>query len=106
MRFLSLAALLPVPSIFVRRATAQRQADKARTIFPYQYGDHLTMLNAYHAYCSPEAQENLKHWCRDNFLDFKALQLADKARKELQRLMKNEQIDLISTPIRGQGLLH
>lgn len=70
------------------------------------------MLNAYHAYCSPEAQEN-KHWCRDNFLDFKALQLADKAlpladkaRKELQRLMKNEQIDLISTPIRGQGLLH
>lgn len=61
------------------------------------------MLNAYHAYCSPEVQENPKNWCRDHFLDFEALQLANKARKELQRIMKNEQIELISTPFEDKA---
>lgn len=100
---LTLAALLSVPPIFVRPATAQRHADRARILFSNQYGDHLTILNAYHAYCSPEAQANLIHWCRDHFLDFEALQLADKARKELQRIMKNEQIELTSTPFEDKA---
>lgn len=100
---LSLAALLSVPPIFVRPATAQRHADRARILFSNPYGEHLTILNAYHAYCSPEAQENLKHWCRDHFLNFEALQLADKARRELQLIMKKEQIDLISTPFEDKA---
>lgn len=84
-------------------ATAQMQADRARTLFSHKYGDHLTMLNAYHEHCSPEAQEILNYWCRENFPDFGALQLAEEARKELHRIMKNEQIDLISTPFEDKA---
>lgn len=94
---LSLAALLSVPPIFVRPATARRRADSARKLFSHPNGDHLTMLNAYHAYRSPDAQKNPEDWCRDYFLSFEALQLADKARKELQRTMEYEEIDLVST---------
>lgn len=94
---LSLAALLSVPPIFVRPETARRRADSARKLFSHPNGDHLTMLNAYHAYRSPDAQENPEDWCRDHFLSFEALQLADKARKELQRTMEYEEIDLVST---------
>lgn len=61
------------------------------------------MLNAYHTYQSPEAQENLKDWCRDHFLSFEALQLADKARKDLQQTMEYERIELMSTPIEAKA---
>lgn len=100
---LSLAALLSVPPIFVRPATARRHADSTRRLFSHPNGDHLTMLNAYHAYRSPDAQENPKDWCRDHFLSFEALQLADKARKELQRTMEYEEIELISTPFEDKS---
>lgn len=82
MRFYPLPHFYQYCKYLLVPATALMQADSARTLFSHKYGDHLTMLNAYHAYCSPEAQENLKHWCRENFPDFGALQLADKARKE------------------------
>lgn len=61
------------------------------------------MLNVYHAYRSPEAQENCKDWCRDHFLSFEALQLVDKARKELQRTMEYEEIEFISTPFEDRS---
>lgn len=95
---LSLAALLSVPPIFVRPATAHWYSDSARRLFSHPNGDHLTMLNAYHASSSPKARENLKDWCHDHFLSFEALQLADKARKELLRIMEQEGIELITTP--------
>lgn len=59
----------------------------------------------FHAYCSvsSEAQETPKHWCRDHFLDFDALQLANKASKELQITMESEQIYLISTPFEDKA---
>lgn len=101
---LSLAALLSVPPIFLRPATtARRHADSIRRLFSHPNGDHLTMLNVYHAYRSHDAQENPKDWCRDHFLSFEALQLADKARKELQRTMEYEQIDLLSTPFEDKS---
>lgn len=100
---LSLAALLSVPPIFLRPATAQRRADSARKLFSHPKGDHLTMLMAYHAYRSPDAQDNLKEWCRDHYLSFEALQLADKARKELQRIMEYEEMEIISTPFEDKS---
>ena len=39
-----------VPQIFVRPTEARQQADEAKMRFAHIDGDHLTLLNVYHAY--------------------------------------------------------
>ncbi|KAK3686771.1 DEAH-box ATP-dependent RNA helicase prp43 [Vermiconidia calcicola] len=95
---LSLTALLSVPQIFVRPAAARKRADEMKDLFAHQDGDHLTMLNVYHAFKSPAAQENPKQWCHDHFLSFRALQQADNVRLQLKRIMEREEVELVSTP--------
>lgn len=95
---LSLTSLLSVPQLFVRPAAARKRADEMKDLFAHQDGDHLTMLNVYHAFKSPAAQENAKQWCHDHFLSFRALQQADNVRLQLKRIMEREEVELVSTP--------
>jgi pre-mRNA-splicing factor ATP-dependent RNA helicase DHX15/PRP43 len=95
---LSLTALLSVPQVFVRPAAARKRADEMKDLFTHQDGDHLTMLNVYHAFKSPAAQENPKQWCHDHFLSYRALQQADNVRLQLKRIMEREELELLSTP--------
>lgn len=94
---LSLTALLSVPQVFVRPASARKRADDMKALFSHPDGDHLTLLNVYHAFKSPVAQENPKQWCHDHFLSLRALQSADNVREQLCRIMEREEIELIST---------
>jgi pre-mRNA-splicing factor ATP-dependent RNA helicase DHX15/PRP43 len=95
---LSMTALISVPQVFVRPAAARKRADEMKDLFAHEDGDHLTMLNVYHAFKSPAAQENAKQWCHDHFLSFRALQQADNVRMQLKRIMEREEIELVSTP--------
>ncbi|KAL8992884.1 MAG: hypothetical protein Q9188_007474 [Gyalolechia gomerana] len=95
---LSLTALLSVPQIFVRPASARKRADEMKALFAHPDGDHLTMLNVYHAFKSPQAQGNPKQWCHDHFLSLRALQSADNVRMQLKRIMETREIELVSTP--------
>lgn len=95
---LSLTALLSVPQIFVRPASARKRADEMKGHFSHPDGDHLTLLNVYHAFKSPEAQENPKQWCHERFLSLRSLQSADNVREQLRRIMEREEIELVSTP--------
>jgi pre-mRNA-splicing factor ATP-dependent RNA helicase DHX15/PRP43 len=95
---LSLVALLSVPNVFVRPANNRKRADQMKELFAHPDGDHLTLLNVYHAFKAPEAQQNQKQWCHDHFLSFRALQQADDVRKQLSRIMEREEIELMSTP--------
>ncbi|KAL8991465.1 MAG: hypothetical protein Q9169_007865 [Polycauliona sp. 2 TL-2023] len=95
---LSLTALLSVPQIFVRPASARKRADEMKALFAHPDGDHLTMLNVYHAFKSPQAQENPKQWCHDHFLSLRALQSADNVRLQLKRIMESREVELVSTP--------
>ena len=47
---LSIAAMLSVPQVFMRPRDQQREADAAKAKFEHIDGDHLTLLNVYHAY--------------------------------------------------------
>ena len=47
---LSFSFSLSVPQIFVRPTEAKQQADEAKMRFAHIDGDHLTLLNVYHAY--------------------------------------------------------
>ncbi|CAI7569490.1 unnamed protein product [Penicillium glandicola] len=95
---LSITALLSVPQVFVRPAAQRKRADEMKNLFAHPDGDHLTMLNVYHAYRSSEAQENPKQWCHDHFLSQRALQSADNVRSQLLRIMERQDLEMISTP--------
>ncbi|KAF6072580.1 Oligonucleotide/oligosaccharide-binding (OB)-fold family protein [Candida albicans] len=76
---LTIVAMLSVPNVFVPD------------------GDHLTLINVYEAFISPEASEIGTHkWCRDNFLSYRSLTSAKNVRNQLQRLMQKYDLQLIS----------
>ncbi|KAL5362387.1 P-loop containing nucleoside triphosphate hydrolase protein [Aspergillus floccosus] len=95
---LSITALLSVPNVFVRPASQRKRADEMKNLFSHPDGDHLSLLNVYHAFKSPEAQENPKQWCHDHFLSLRSLQSADNVRMQLLRIMEREELEMISTP--------
>ncbi len=95
---LSLTALLSVPTPFVRPATAKKRADEMKALFAHPDGDHLTLLNVYHAFRSPEVQADAQQWCYDHFLSYRALTSATSVREQLKRLMERNGLELVSTP--------
>lgn len=92
---LSIVALLSVPNIFVRPKDAQKPADEAKAQFIDASGDHITLLNAYHAYKSNGCDKN---WCYENFLNYRSLQSADNVRTQLARIMGRMGLALVSPP--------
>ena len=100
---LSLTALLSVPQIFVRPASARKRADEMKALFAHPDGDHLSMLNVYHAFKGPEAQANPKQWCHDHFVSLRALQSADSVRQQLKRIMETHEIELVSVPFEDKN---
>ncbi|GAB7361698.1 hypothetical protein MBLNU230_g1745t1 [Neophaeotheca triangularis] len=99
---LSLTALLSVPQLFQRPKTAQKRADEMKDKFAHEDGDHLTMLNVYHAFKTEEAQLNPKQWCHDHFINYRALTQADNVRIQLKRIMERHDIALVSTPFENK----
>lgn len=47
---LSVVAMLSVPQVFVRPNDQRKEADEAKNRFAHADGDHLTLLNVYHAF--------------------------------------------------------
>lgn len=92
---LSLTALLSVPNVFVRPANARRQADEMKAQFAHPEGDHLTLLNVYHAFKASNCDSS---WCYQHYLSYRSLQSADSVRGQLQRIMERNGIELVSTP--------
>ncbi|MCL7047867.1 hypothetical protein MKW94_019077 [Papaver nudicaule] len=91
---LSIAAMLSAPNCFVRPREAQKDADEAKARFSHIDGDHLTLLNVYHAYKQNNEDPS---WCSDNFLNARALKSADNVRKQLMRIMTRFNLKLCST---------
>ncbi|KAI1000390.1 putative pre-mRNA-splicing factor ATP-dependent RNA helicase [Podosphaera aphanis] len=94
---LSLTALLTVPQIFVRPSSARKRADDMKALFTHPDGDHLTLLNVYHAFKGAEAQSNPKEWCHKHYLSLRSLQSADNVRQQLKRIMEKSELELLST---------
>lgn len=91
---LSITAMLSVPNAFLRPKEAQRAADEAKSRFAHLDGDHLTLLNAYHAY---KKNADDRTWCYDNFLNHRSMKAADNVRTQLSRIMRRFNLPLVST---------
>ncbi|CBI36976.3 unnamed protein product, partial [Vitis vinifera] len=91
---LSISAMLSVPNCFVRPREAQKAADEAKARFGHIDGDHLTLLNVYHAYKQNNEDPS---WCYENFVNQRALKAADNVRQQLVRIMARFNLKLCST---------
>ena len=49
----------PVPQVFIRPGDKKKEADEAKMRFAHIDGDHITLLNVYHAYKQSESCKNL-----------------------------------------------
>ncbi|KAG5179964.1 P-loop containing nucleoside triphosphate hydrolase protein [Tribonema minus] len=91
---LTIVAMLSVPQVFMRPKEAAKEADAAKAQFAHMDGDHLTFLNAYHAY---KQNDGNKDWCFNNFINTRSMGSADNVREQLSRLMQRLNLPLKST---------
>ncbi|KAJ6607255.1 P-loop containing nucleoside triphosphate hydrolase protein [Mycena sp. CBHHK59/15] len=74
---LTITAMLSVPPVWRRPNNQRREADAAKALLTVPGSDHLTLLNSH-------------------YLSHRALSEADKARKQLERIMERFDMELIS----------
>jgi HrpA-like RNA helicase len=77
---LTLVALLSVDSIFFCPKEKREEANAAKRRFAAAEGDHLTMINAYDAWCEAAGDAE---WCHSNFLSARSLRRARDVREQL-----------------------
>lgn len=63
-------------------------------------GDHLTLLNAYHAW---KANGEDSQWSYDNFLNQRSLKAADSVRTQLARICQRLNVKMVSTPFEDKN---
>jgi pre-mRNA-splicing factor ATP-dependent RNA helicase DHX15/PRP43 len=90
---LSITALLSVPLIFMRPRDKAKEADESKARFSHEDGDHLTLLNAYHAYKNNHEDQS---WCYDNYINHRSMKSADAVRSQLERLMGRFELPLLT----------
>lgn len=91
---LSIVAMLSVQQVFTRPNEAKKAADEAKMKFAHIDGDHLTLLNVYHAF---KQNHEETQWCYDNFLNNRSLKSADNVRQQLARIMDRFNLKRTST---------
>nr|CAD7409942.1 unnamed protein product [Timema poppensis] len=83
-----------VPQCFVRPNEAKKAADDAKMRFAHIDGDHLTLLNVYHAF---KQNSEDPQWCYDNFVNYRSLKSGDNVRQQLSRIMDRFNLKRTST---------
>uniref|UniRef100_A0A7S1G4C4 RNA helicase n=1 Tax=Bicosoecida sp. CB-2014 TaxID=1486930 RepID=A0A7S1G4C4_9STRA len=91
---LTICAMLSVPQCFMRPKDAAAAADKAKDSFKHTDGDHLTLLNAFHAYMQAHGD---KDWCWEHFINYRSMKSAESVRAQLQNIMVRAKVPLVST---------
>lgn len=75
-----------VQNVFISHEGEKKPAESAKRKFAVEEGDHLTLLNVYQAFTT-KGQKSSK-WCRDNYLNFKALSRAVSVRAQLKKYLE------------------
>uniref|UniRef100_M4B7I9 RNA helicase n=1 Tax=Hyaloperonospora arabidopsidis (strain Emoy2) TaxID=559515 RepID=M4B7I9_HYAAE len=90
----TIVAMLSVQEPFVRPKNDAKAANEAKANFAHSDGDHLTLLNVFHAYKLNNGDAN---WCFENYLNSRSLQSASNVRDQLIRNMKRLEMPTQST---------
>lgn len=103
---LSIAAMTSLQgTVWVYHDDKKKPTETARRKFAAEEGDHLTLLNVYHAFVTKGKKE--AKWCRDNYLNYKALiravSIRNQLRAYLERFGFNVQESLSAPDVRRAG---
>lgn len=95
---LSIAAMLCAPEVWLRQQEAFKAAQEAKTRFAHMDGDHLTLLNVFHAY-KQQIQDghDPQRFCNENFISIRAMRQAELARDSLKLIMESMGLPMVST---------
>jgi len=95
---LSIAAMLSVPMIFVRPKDMAKEADDCKARFSHLDGDHLTLLNVFHAY-KQHISDGVDpgSFCYDNYVNNRSMKSAENVREQLKRTMERLELQMISS---------
>lgn len=83
---LSIAAMVSLQgAVWFQHEEEKKASDKARRKFAVEEGDHLTLLNVYQTFVTQGRKDS--KWCRDNYLNYKAMTRAVSVRAQLKRYL-------------------
>ncbi|CAE8584844.1 unnamed protein product [Polarella glacialis] len=100
---LSIAAMLSVPMVFVRPKEFAKEADEAKGRFAHLDGDHLTLLNVFHAYKQYTTEgADPAQFCYDNYINARSMKSAESVREQLKRTMERLNLPMVSTDFRDK----
>ncbi|KAG0658877.1 DEAH-box RNA helicase prp16 [Monosporozyma unispora] len=91
---LTIVSMLSVPQVFNRPKEREKEADQARGRFFVPRSDHLTLLNVYNQWKSNKFSSQ---WCEKNFLIYRSLARAHEIRRQLVKVMRENDIPLVSS---------
>ncbi|XP_034230853.1 ATP-dependent RNA helicase DHX33 [Thrips palmi] len=90
---LTIVALLSGESVFLNSLNNREEATERHKKFFSSEGDHITLLNVYHAFNSFKTQ---KKTCAENYLNYRNLVFASDVRKQLAQICEQNKIPLSS----------
>jgi pre-mRNA-splicing factor ATP-dependent RNA helicase DHX15/PRP43 len=95
---LSIAAMLSVPMVFVRPKENAKEADDSKQRFSHLDGDHLTLLNAFHAY-KQHISDGVDpgSFCYDNYINARSMKSAENVRSQLKTTMERLELQMVSS---------
>mmetsp|Transcript_13683 Transcript_13683/g.20734 ORF Transcript_13683/g.20734 Transcript_13683/m.20734 type:complete len:1116 (-) Transcript_13683:7-3354(-) len=89
----TIVSMLSVPTIFYRPKGREVEADQAREKFLVPESDHLSLL---HIYDQWKRNSFSPMWCKEYFLNYKALRKVKEIRSQLVEIMDKLHITLVS----------
>ncbi|CAK9078574.1 unnamed protein product [Durusdinium trenchii] len=100
---LSISSMLSVPNVFVRPKEFGKEADDAKNRFTHLDGDHLTLLNVFHAYKQYTTEgADPSQFCYDSYINSRSMKSAENVREQLKRTMERLQLPMVSTDFRDK----
>ncbi|KAI9639032.1 putative RNA helicase [Dioszegia hungarica] len=90
---LTIVSMLSVPSVFYRPMQRADESDAAREKFFVPESDHLTLL---HVYTQWKSNGFSDHWCMKHFLHPKIMRKAREVRGQLEDIMKQQKMEVLS----------
>lgn len=91
---LTLVSMLSSQNPFLRPKEKVKAADEAKSKFEHQTGDHFTLLIAYNLY---KLNGSTNEWCKENFINQRAMKAADDVRTQLNKILVKMNIDVPET---------
>ncbi|WWC95470.1 hypothetical protein V866_002334 [Kwoniella sp. B9012] len=90
---LTIVSMLSVPSVFYRPPQRAEESDAAREKFFVPESDHLTLL---HVYTQWKSNGYSDAWCMKHFLHPKLMRKAREVRGQLEDIMKQQKMEILS----------